>query len=237
MRLLASLLLLVFSATGFAQRSSVDVAGGVHYSYRTLSTDQDDGNVANPNEQENGILTGHLGIHYRRQLAERLFLRFGVRLSALGYASHHSGLRWGSQHDGAVGYDPALDPTLPASLAARKDLFFLELPLLVHRTFGGGRWIPFLEAGLLPGAYLTTRSRLSDPSREEVFYFDERQGGVHRFHLGAAFAVGTDCVLSDRYRLFVQSNLRYQLSPVADGPVRERLYAGGVSLGLRRTFP
>ncbi len=237
MRLFFSLILLGFCFVTSAQRSSMDLAGGMHYSYRTLAGEDNHGLINGRNGREHGKLSAYLGLHYTRQLTPRVRLRTGLRFSALGYRMEANNLRWGSQHDGNGGFDPTLPGDLPGDISVQTDVIFLELPLLLQHTFDTGPWTPYVEAGLLPGAYLMTRSRSEDDSRKAVTYFDETASSVNRLHPGATLAFGTDYALSDRFDLFVEYAVRYQLTPLADAPIRERLYAGGLAVGLRRIFP
>ncbi|WP_157976093.1 outer membrane beta-barrel protein [Lewinella sp. IMCC34191] len=234
MRHLLTLIFICICGFVNAQRSSLDLSTGLHYSFTTFSKDDQSQHTSTIAGEDRGIVTGQVGIHYRRRLSETNGLRTGLRLSELGYHTMLSGLRWGTQHDGQGGFDPAFDPGQPDELSRRTNRFFLEVPLIWQRTFGARAWIPYLEAGFLPGAYLTSRSRQEDDNGTTVTYYDESNGSVHRFQLSAALSMGIEYGLSERHALFVQANGRHQLRPLAEGPIKERLYAIGIEVGVRR---
>ena len=232
------LLLLLVSATGLAaQQSFLDASVGVHYAFRRLTDSDPPSGVNRLAENEQGVITGSVGFHYGRQLGDRLALRTGLRLMTLGYGFRIDGLRWGSQFDGQGGFDPGLDPDAPAEVTGRNDRIFLDVPLLVRYAMHPGRWKPYVEAGLLPGAYLTTRTEQRAGDERTVEYRDGARQSIHRVQLGAALSLGVSYGLSGRYALFLQGSGRYQLTPLADGPYRERPYAGGLEVGLRRNLP
>ena len=220
----------------FAQRSFVDVAGGLYHSYRRYASESQPDRVAGANERNYAILTGHLGLHYTYRLRQRLLVRTGLRISSLGYGTETSGLRWGSQHDGNGGFDPGLDPNQPSEFTARTERLFLDVPLLLHYGLEGHAWNPYLEVGLLPGIYLTRRVRHEFDRETTVTYTDETDGAVRRLQLGSSVALGVTHPLSSRYAIFVQGAARYQLTPLADGSIREHPFGVGLDLGLRRTL-
>ena len=226
MRYVFILILTTLSCTCSAQRAFLDLSAGAHYSFRTLTLPDQPGRLHPTDSEEQGEIAGLAGVHYSRRLGERYGLRTGLRLTVLGYRTKVSGLRWGEQHDGSGGFDPTLDPSDPLAT----DGFTRR----TDRTFGSRTWGPYLEAGLLPGAYLTTRTRVDDGTQVDVYYFDEAQDAVRRFQLSAALSLGVARPLSERYDVFVQVNGRYQITALAKGPIKERLYAVGLELGVRR---
>ena len=237
MRYVFILILTTLSCTSSAQRAFLDLSAGAHYSFRTLTLPDQPGRLHPTDSEEQSEIAGLAGVHYSRRLGERYGLRTGLRLTVLGYRTKVSGLRWGEQHDGSGGFDPTLDPSDPLGtdgFTRRTDRILLEVPLLWQQTFGSRTWEPYLEAGLLPGAYLTTRTRVEDGTQVDVYYFDEAQDAVRRFQLSAALSLGVARPLSERHDVFVQVNGRYQITALAKGPIKERLFAVGIELGVRR---
>ncbi|MGB3800989.1 MAG: outer membrane beta-barrel protein [Lewinella sp.] len=232
-----TLLFLCFSCLVSAQRSSLDFSGGLHYSFRTINADEEHDFILAARTEERGIVTGQVGLHYSRQFTDAYGFRSGLRLTALGHQQTATNLRWGNQHDGNGGFDPSIDPMEPDGFTIRHDMLFVEVPLLWHQSFGTMAWTPFVEVGFLPGAYLTTRSQATGDGTSETNYHDDTQSAINRFQLSSALSLGVDHYCSERFGLFVQANYRYQLTPLANGGIKERLYALGFEMGVRRSLP
>ena len=237
-----TLFLAVLLCTGLltAQRAAIDVAVAGGLTYRARSTpDRADRNLTSiRNDRETTVLNGYAGVHYALSVGPKTFLRTGLRLTGFGSATDVSTLRWGSQHGGGGGFDPTIDPGDPnAPTRRRTDHFFADVPLLLRRTLGGGvGWTPYVETGLLPGIYLTTRTLLENETEKKVTYRDDTEDGMRRLHLGGALALGLSRSLGERYVLFVQPVFRYQLTALAPARVRERPFSGSLEAGVRRAL-
>ncbi|MCP9237842.1 hypothetical protein [Lewinella sp. JB7] len=214
------LLLLCFSVSVRAQmEASIDLVGGLDYTYRSLLTSSDESHIStilDNREKEYGKASWHVGLHYNRRLSEHVVLRSGLRLSSLGFGRESSDLRWGSQHTGTGTFEP--DSALPQRLRASYNSWFVDVPIIGRREFGSGRWTHFVEIGLLPSVYIAT------------------QTGPHRFHLAGLVSVGAQYTVSETYHLFGQPVFRYHLTPTAEGPIREHLYGVGMEVGVRRSL-
>ena len=233
MRAILLFLLPLLAASVTAQRAALDVTGGLDYTYRTLML-----NEAPPvfqqavdlrEEWEVPIANWHVGLHYGRQIGRQWSLRAGVRLSSLGYAL--DGLTLTDENN-------VTPPDGEARTARYVSRFrFLEVPLLLRRSFGTGRWKPSVEVGFLPGKYLGATDRLYIDGKP----WDEIRNGranesVRDFHLSATLAAGVAYAATDVLDLFVQPAFRYQLTNMRNATLSERHYAFALEVGVRRNF-
>ena len=232
------ILLLSLPVLAFGQyNSSIGLIAGIEYSYRNLSAGS--GNAvasliaARRDDEETGKLNWRAGFNYNRRLSSRLFLKTGVRLASVGYEKENKSLQWPSEHNGAGGW-AGPDPNLPRELRQTRDYWFLELPVAGRYELGGKKLTPFIEAGLSPTVYLTTRTKtVTDISTEVAF----QSGEVYNFntwHLVGQLSFGFNCDIGERLQLFGQPTVRYHLTKLADAPVGEYLYNFGIEAGVRR---
>ena len=92
--------------------TSLDVVGGLEYSFRTLITNDNTGKfIASTRSNETGSINYRYGLNFNKRLSDKFLLRTGVRYVQGGFKSGKTtGLRWPSEFDGS-GW--TLDPSLP----------------------------------------------------------------------------------------------------------------------------
>ena len=234
------LLFLFLSAPlfSFSQvKSSVDLVGGVEYSNRYLNNTSDDPAIQAVFEQrkgEAGKMNFRVGFNYNRRLTDRWWIKSGLRLASVGYRSAKiDNLQWPSEFDPVTGaYTP--DPTLPHELQTSTDYWFVEIPVMGRFEMGQGKWRPFVELGVSPLIYLSTRARqvtdidAMSSFRRNIF------GNFNGFHLSGNVSAGVLYLASERWTVFLQPVFRYHFTPLYDAAIREHLYNAGVEVGLRR---
>lgn len=229
--LLAALPVVAFSQSN----SSFDLVGGAEYTFRLLQNTTDDPVmqiiIDQRERDEFGKLNFRGGFNYNRRLAGQLWLRTGLRWASAGYVYQDiDDLRWPSEFDPNTGaYTP--DPSLPHELRLTKEYWFLEVPLAGRLEMGQGKLKPFVELGVSPHIYLTTRTRqVTDLETKQDFGADD----VKPLNLAGIVSVGFQYQATKRTALFFQPIFRYHLTPLADTPIREHLYNYGLELGVRK---
>lgn len=230
------LLVLFLPVFTFAQfGSTIDFIGSLEYSYRHLhlNTSHLAGTSTVLEKRENGEsakTNWRFGFNYNQRLANKFYLKTGIRWASMGYKGRKLDAIWASQHDGMGGFTP-----LPNGINETQfiwDYWFLEIPLVGRYEFASGRWTPFVEMGVSPSIYLTTRRNFVTNLGEEVALLKENN--FNPLHLVGSISAGINYTLSDEWQLFGQPIFRYHLTPIEDTPIQQRLYSYGLEMGIRR---
>lgn len=235
---LSALLICLLPAFALSQaKSSIDLIAGFAYSYRNLTTDSDDaiviGIMEDRDEEESGKINWRAGFNYNRRLTKNFFLKTGLRMASIGFKGEKvTGLRWPSEHDGNGGWTP--DPNLPHEIQRINDYWFLEVPVAGRWEFGAQKFTPFIEAGVSPSLYLTTRTKEVTDIGSDVDFRNESDQGVHTFHLAGFLSFGANYTLSQNLQLFAQPVFRYHLTPLAEEMIETYLFNYGLEVGVRK---
>lgn len=231
-----SFLLFLLPTVGFAQfQSSIDFIGSIDYSYRALSTSTTIPVIISTFEKrertETGKLNWRVGFNYNQKIAERLYLKSGVRLASVGFKGEKkTDLIWGSEHDGMGGFIP--DPNAPKEFQSIPDFWFLELPLIGRYEFASQKVIPFLEIGLSPTIYLKTRNKVITDIDETIISY--KSNSFNNLQLVGNVSFGLNYNLNEQLQLFGQPIFRYHFTKSENTPIEERLFSGGLEIGVRR---
>lgn len=230
-------LILIMPFLGLCQiNQSIDFVSGIEYSYRNLVTSSKDEIrsviVESRDQTETGKLNWRIGFNYNRRLTSRIFLRTGLRLASVGYKGEkNNDLRWPSEHDGNGGW--VADPTLPHELQLVYDYWFVEMPIVGRFEKDQMKISPFIELGILPSYYMTTRTtQKTDIGTDSDF----QSGDVHNFnrvHFVGFVSFGMNYSLNDNLQFYGQPAFRYHFTKLADAPISEHLLNYGVEFGIR----
>jgi hypothetical protein len=215
---------------GFGQtKQSIDLVGGVDYSYRFLTGSGSDKSVINfRNNGEIGHIGWRTGFNYNRRLSNKFFVRTGLRLSSIGYKSTITNLQWPIQNNNGT-YEP--DPTLPHELQTFYDYSFVEIPLVGRYEFNQKKWAPFVELGVFNSMLLKARARTilgtNTISQSAI-------SNVKKNHLTGFMSFGLNYSINDHYQIFAQTSARYNLTRLYNATPNEHLFGLGGELGIRR---
>ena len=232
---LLPVLLLFLATTAFSQfQSSIDFIGSIDYSYRALSTSTTilgiNNTFENRERTETGKLNWRVGFNYNKKIAERLYLKSGVRLASVGFKGEKKDIRWASQHDGMGGFIP--DPTVASEIQFIPDFLFLELPLVGRFEFANKKITPFVELGFSPTIYLKTRTEIITDLSEELI--SSKEDSFNNLHLVGSLSAGINYNLTEQLQLFGQPIFRYHFTKSENTPIEERLFSVGLEMGIRK---
>ena len=215
-------------------KSSFDVVAGLDYSFRILNENSETPVVPIRESNEKARIKARFGFNYNIQVNKKLFTKTGLRLASVGYLTKESSnLRWGSEHDGMGGF--INDPNLPDEVKLTKEYFFVEVPLAVRYQLSESKFSLFVEAGLSPNIYLTTRTKQDLEGEVTRVFSDNNVLGFTRLHIVGSASVGANYTLNDNWQIFGQPIARYHFTSLTRGnPVKENLYTLGLELGVRR---
>lgn len=215
---------------------SIDVMGSLDYGYRTISTDAEEAItkliVDKRNEKELPKLNWRIGVNFNQRLSNKFVLKTGLHLANDGYTTKKKDLIYGSEFDEFGNYTP--DPSLPRKSHFVYNYWFAEIPLVGRFELNQKKFAPFVEAGILPSVYLTSRVRTVVDDESSTNFIDETDIGYNRLHLSGNVAIGVNYSPNENIQLFGQPSLRYHFTSLVDAPIKEHLYSFGLELGLRK---
>ena len=230
-------LLILLPFLGVSQiNSSIDFLAGLDYSYRNLSTSSDDalvlGILENREVGESGKINWRFGVNYNRNLTSKLFFKTGLRLASVGFAGEKkTDLRWGSE---LIGGGFELDPDLPREVQNINDYWFLEIPIGIRYEICQKKLTPFIELGVSPSIYLTTRVATKTDIGDSSTFDKNNQDSFNQFHLVGFISMGLNYNLKETIQIFGQPIFRYHLTELVDAPIEEHLYVAGIEIGVRK---
>lgn len=229
-------LILAFPFFAFGQKNlSIDVVGGIEYSYRAFSGKDDlSGFLLDIRDREEGKINWRAGFNFNQRLTNKIYLKLGMRLASIGYKGEKmTDLRWGSEFDGMGGWNP--DPSLPHELQLIKDYLFIDLPIVGRYEFNQKKLAFFVETGIAPAFYLTTRTKsITDISTEKDFNDDNDFDGFNQIHITGLISFGVNYSMNEQWQIFGQPIFRYHFTSLYDSVLKEHLYNAGLELGIRR---
>lgn len=237
---LIATLVLIIPFLGFSQiNQSIDVIGGMDYSYRSLSASGEDatsmGIIEIRDNIEIGNVSWRVGFNYNLRLTNKVFLKTGLRFASVGYKEKkRTGLRWGSEYDGEGGWIP--DPSLPHEIQLVDDYWFTEIPIVARYEINQKKLSPFFELGISPTIFLAARLRRKNDIGSDTEFLNTEVHRFNRFHLVGFISFGLNYSLNDNYQLFGQPAFRYHFTDLVDNPIGERLYNFGIEVGVRRVL-
>lgn len=217
--------------------NSIDLVGGVDYSYRRLTANSDDAGVQyvmGIRKNEVPRFNYRFGLNFNKRLYKGLVIKVGARYAKEGYKSEKKdNLQWPSEFvNGAY----QLDPSLPHTVQYAYEYHFLEFPLMARYEFSSGKWAPFVEAGVAGSVFLydqtITKTNLNDRSVQR-----NTLKNPNAFQVVGSVSCGVQYAASARWQLFAQPVFRYHFTQlIKDVPIREYLYGAGLELGVRRKW-
>jgi len=232
---IAILLLIIPFLSSAQMNSSFDFIVGIEQSYRSLSLAPDAFVPINiidlRDTNESAKFNWRIGFNYNKRLSNKFFLKSGIRLASVGYKGEkQTDLRWPSEIS-QEGY--MYDPSLFHELQLVYNYWFIEVPLVARYEFSSKKFSPFLEAGVSPSYYLTTRTTtITDLGTSTT----SMRGGNSPFtnlHLVGVLSLGANYDITDQMQLFGQVIYRRHFSKLVVAPIQEYLYNYGLEFGIR----
>jgi len=230
------LFILCIPSLMFAQQnSSIDFVGGIGSSFRNLKITSTNTTFLGIHErremEETPKANWRLGFHYNRPIANQIHFKTGIRLASFGFKGEKkTDLRWASCHDGEGGFTPCTGGATEIQFVP--NFLFLEVPIMARIAFNDKKWQPYIELGIAPALYLTTRTKVITNLDKEVFTTQE--GAANQFQLFGNAATGINYHLSTSWQFFGQLSFSYQLTPISDAPIKQHLFFYGMELGVRK---
>ena len=235
-----NLLLSVFIAIPFLIQgqfnSSIDFIAGIDHSYRVLGVSPGSDSlhfIVDVRQQEKAKSNFRVGFNFNKRVTSKISLKTGIRLASVGYiVNEDDNLHWPSEHDGMGGWKP--DPSLHHTLKFVEDYWFIEIPLVARFELNQKKLAPFIEVGVMPNFYLTTRVVQELGSTKKVEYREENHPQFNPVSIAGNICAGLNYNLSPNFQLFGQSIARYHFTKTFDAPIVEHLYNVGIECGIRK---
>lgn len=239
LRLIISLIGVLFSMFANGQiNSSIDFITGWEYTYRTLEVSKTADSLMFIVDVRNNIEKSksnfRIGFNYNQRVSSNIHLKTGLRLAAAGYIENEKDyLYWPNQNMNGE-FDP--DSLVSHSLKFSREYWFIEIPLAARVQLNKKKLSPFIEAGISPHFYMTTKVIQVFDEERTVDYYDEPDDKFNTFSMAANISGGVNYDLSEKYQLFGQGIFRYHFTKTFAAPVIEHLYNAGVEVGIRKIF-
>jgi len=229
---LITTLLFLISCNLYSQTyQSIDFITGLEISDRILSLEDPEGipiELINF-RQENEIpkFNWRLGGNFNQRINKSYIFKTGLRLSSIGFKYK--------------GITTLAFPGGPSSnlteIHFKQDFLFFEFPLAVRKEFSNGKWIPFIEAGILPSIYLVSKATsVSDVERRVLYDTGINNQAFNKFQLAGFISFGLNYSLNEEVQLFCQPAFRYHFTNLYDANWKVRLFNYGLELGVRQVI-
>lgn len=226
------LLFLLLPFFALTQRTSLDLVSGLELSYRSLHAN-DVSTVISIRSAEEARLSTRFGFNFNYRLSERVWLKTGLRLVNIGYQSTREGLIFASDIDLLSSIvDPA---NLPNVLKHEYIYQYVEVPFGVRYTSKPKKWQSFIEVGIAPHIFQALSLKWTTDSEPKPGRRNITDQDFAKINWATYAAFGVQYACSQDIQLFVQPSFRYYWTKtMMNTPVQERLFSGGLELGLRK---
>ena len=124
----------------------------------------------------------------------------------------------------------------PNAVTITREYFFLDIPVLIRRQFGGEKLSFFVEGGVSPNLFIVTKTKqVLDNEDVSRMYDKDNVLNIRSLQFVASLSFGVNYNIADKWQLFAQPVARYSLSTIRPNvPVNENLYTIGLEIGLRK---
>ena len=212
---------------------SFSIVGSADYAYRYLSSSSEPSTLSivdSRNEQERGNIKARFGFNCSIELAHNFFIKSGLRYANIGYILDKSDILLSS-----IDFIAAQENSLETvEQIGTVDHFFFEVPIVVRYEFPKKMISFFVEAGLSPYIYLTTKNKQTTETRVRTITGSVTRD-LDRLQIAGSISFGFNYDLNVKWQLFGQPIVRYHFTSLTRGnPVKENLYTLGLELGVRR---
>lgn len=214
-------------------KSSLEIIGGAHYSYRTIfsfsNNDMTDFTISSRNKRELPNIHYRFGLAYSKQLKPKLYLKSGLIFSDLGYKDKkQTGLL--SESEILKGMK---DPTLPHEIQHFYSYRFIEIPISIRKEMNMKKLFPYIELGLSPSIFLHYKIKQVTDLKSSSNYYGSSKIGFNKVHLVTSISAGLNHNLNQYFQIFGQASYRMNVNPLVKAPIKEFLFSGGIETDIR----
>lgn len=218
-------------------KSSVDLILGGDYSFRHLKPAGVNPDIEeyllNSRSLDRGKVNWRAGLNYNRRITDRFYFKTGLRMASVGFKQTiiEQIIELGTDSTGALTINMQSNHIVYAFV----DYWFMEIPILGRMEFGKNKLTAFIETGIAPSFYVTTRRNTIYSDKAKYYNQVKSLYAYNRLHITGVFSLGLNYNLNPKYQLFFQPTLRYLFTPLSNRlALKEHLYNFGIELGVRR---
>jgi len=216
--------------------NSIDFIFGLEYGHRLLSNSENDNAdldnlIRFRNNAERGNGNYRVGFNYNFLLTQKLFLKTGILYVNTGYKTKSPANYTGGEEIRLS--ESAINPY--SGTYYRQIYQMLEFPLAIRYVYSDNWCKSYVEAGFSANHYLQTKLKGKDANDENINRV-LNQETVRPWNFSTALAIGAEFLIQESLPAFIQMTARYQLSPLTELEVEERLVAVGIETGVRYEF-
>jgi len=126
------------------------------------------------------------------------------------------------------------DPSLPREAQIIRDFIFIDIPLALRFQFTKQRLSPFMELGIFPSIYLSTKTKVITDVETTTQYSDGITHNINRLNLVSFASIGLNYTINDQIQVFGQPICRYHITPIRSATIDVNMINYGIELGLRK---
>ncbi len=221
------------NAQGY-RSNSIDLIFGVEGGERLLRSTNDSPDekeqINRRNNAERGKANYRIGFNYNYLVKEKFFLKTGLRYLNTGYKAKTPA---NMNREDQIHFTESRLMHFEAS-GYRQIYQMLELPLALRYVYSENWCMSYIEVGGSANHYLQTKLKGKDIEGNTRHLILEQ--AIKAWTFSTNVAIGAEFFIGNIIPAFIQMTARYQLTPLTDNAVEERLVALGLETGVRYVF-
>jgi len=234
------ILLMLLPTLTFAQdttsKFSIGILFAPNYSYRFISTDDNNSSVMYVIEVRNDTEIPKFGytfgLTFDYSISEKLQLETGILFSDNGEQTKKLTLTFASQWDpqtGTIVIQPS--DSLPRFVSFKYNYYYFDIPLnvryhVINKTIG-----IYITSGISTNIHITNRWV------RKLYYDDEKVDkeasttnyNFRKFNVSAQFGIGFNYKISSKFNVSIQPTFRYMIFSIWNAPIKQKFYSIGLA--------
>ena len=186
------------------------------------------------NEEKKGKSNFRAGINYNFPISKKIFLKTGFRIISVGYSTNLN------YNDGGqiIVTPTSIENYINDSYKLKKkyiyDYWFIEIPIVLRYELGDKIFVPFIEVGISPNLYITTRHQEIKGNENNIEFRRNKSDQFNKVQMVASISAGVNYNYSSKIVIFGQPTFRFHLTDLTKSEYsNEYLYNFGIETGIR----
>lgn len=212
--------------------NAIEMAYGIHLGYRTIGHSDfgEEVPTAYTNRSHGELFRKHhrFGLSYSHGLNDHWMLKIGVRIANPGFRTSSI-----APIDPTTNIDHINKQPVREGVLYHYAYDIVELPLAARYVFYGNICEPFIELGVSPFYYRSTKVEGRSIGGSDLLGQWRIEDPIRQLNFSAYMASGGQYLLTRHLSLYIQLIGYYQLNDLRITAVNERLFSLGTEMGVR----